>query len=133
MQGIREDAGEYAKHQRAIRGYDLALPHPDDIPEEMQSLIKKMNFRKKHPVEHIAKIHADFEAIHPFGDGNGRVGRLIMIIQLIDCGFAPCIISVNDKAKYYECLEYAQKKSYSHFVYFLAEAILKGYGIIQKK
>ncbi|MFH1640521.1 MAG: Fic family protein, partial [Candidatus Omnitrophota bacterium] len=111
MQGIREDAGEYAKHQRAIRGYDLILPHPDDIPEEMRLLIKKINSSRNHSIEHIAKMHADFEAIHPFGDGNGRVGRLIMIIQLLDCGFAPCIISVNDKAKYYECLEYAQKKS----------------------
>ena len=132
MQGIRADAGEYSKQQRGIRGVDLVLPHPDDIPEEMSSFFNKVNVYKKHPIEHIAKLHADFEAIHPFGDGNGRLGRLLMIIQLINNGFAPCVITVDLRAKYYECLEYAQKKSESHLVHFLAESILKGYQIIAK-
>ena len=132
MQGIREDAGEYSKYQRNIRGVDLALPHPEDIPEEMELYIKKVNRLKNHPIEHIAGTHADFEAIHPFGDGNGRVGRLIVIMQLISCGYAPCIISVNRKAKYYECLEYAQKKSETHLAYFLADTMLKSYKLIEK-
>ncbi len=132
MQGIRNDAGEYSKYNRAIRGVNLALPSPLDIPEEMKLLCKNINSYKKNPLEHIAKTHAGFEAIHPFGDGNGRIGRIIMIIQLISCGFAPCVISVNEKANYYECLEYAQKNSETHLVYFLAESILKGYQIINK-
>ena len=57
----------------------------------------------------------------------------LMIIQLIDKGFAPCVIAVADKAKYYEFLEYAQKRSDANFVYFLAESILRGYGIIKKR
>ena len=133
MQGIRDDAGEYASHQRAIRGVDLILPSPADIPEEMRLFLNKVNNSQRHPIEHIARMHADFEAIHPFGDGNGRVGRLIMIVQLIHYGFAPCIITVNEKARYYEFLEYAQKKSDTHFVYFLAEAVLKGYELIGKR
>ncbi len=132
MHGIREDAGEYARHQRAIRGVDLVLPGPKDIPEEMTEFCAKINAMRGHPIESIARRHADFEAIHPFGDGNGRVGRLIMIIQLIDEGFAPCLITLNDKAKYYEDLEYAQKRSDSHLIMFLAESILKGYTIISK-
>jgi len=132
MQGIREDAGEYSKHQRSIRGVDLILPHPHDIPEEMGIFFKKVNSYKGHPIEHIAKMHADFEMIHPFGDGNGRVGRLIMIIQLVDKGFAPGIIVVKERARYYEFLEYAQKKSATHFIYFLGESILNGYEIISK-
>jgi len=132
MQGVREDAGEYSKHQRGIRGVDLILPHPADIPEEMELFFNKVNSFKGHPVEHIAKMHAEFEMIHPFGDGNGRVGRLIMVAQLINKGFAPCLIAVGEKAKYYEYLEYAQKKSETHFVYFLAESILKGYKVINK-
>ena len=132
MQGIRDDAGQYSKQQRGIRGVDLSLPHPDDIPEEMNLFFSKVNSCRKHPIEHIAKMHADFEAIHPFGDGNGRIGRLIMIIQLINNGYVPCVITVEEKARYYESLEYAQKRSETHFVYFLAETILKGYQIIEK-
>jgi len=132
MQGIREDAGQYAKYQRGIRGVDLVLPHPQDIPEEMKEFCSKVNQVKGHPIEHFARMHADFESIHPFGDGNGRVGRLIMVIQMIESGFAPCLINVEQKAKYYECLEYAQKKSSTHLAYFLAETVLKGYEIIAK-
>lgn len=133
MQGIRDDAGEYARHKRAVRGVDLILPSPEDIPEEMKLFLSKVNNFQRHPIEHITRMHADFEAIHPFGDGNGRIGRLIMIMQLIHCGFAPCIISVNEKAGYYESLEYAQKKSETHFVCFLTEAVLKGYELIGKR
>ncbi|MFH1856602.1 MAG: Fic family protein [Candidatus Omnitrophota bacterium] len=132
MQGIREDAGEYAKYQRGIRGVDLILPHPEDIPEEMRLFCDKVNNYAGHPLEHIAKMHADFEAIHPFGDGNGRIGRLIMIIQCLKNNLAPCVINVEEKAKYYETLEYAQKRSETHFVCFAAEAVLKGYKIIEK-
>ncbi len=132
MQGIREDAGEYARHQRAIRGFELVLPHPSDIPEEMGIFNNKVNIYKGYPLGHIAKMHADFEAIHPFGDGNGRIGRLIMIIQLIDKGFAPCIINVKEKADYYKFLEYAQKKSDTHLVYFLAESVLNSYKLIER-
>jgi len=133
MKGIRSDAGSYSKHLRGIRGVDIALPHPEDIPEEMQLLCKKINDVKNHSISHIAKMHADFEAIHPFGDGNGRVGRLIMIIQLLNNGFAPCIIGVQEKSRYYEYLEYAQKKSETHFIKYVVEAILKGYKIIEKR
>lgn len=132
MQGVRNDAGQYSKHQRGIRGVDLILPHPEDIPEEMSQFIQKVNSFKGHPIEHISQMHADFEAIHPFGDGNGRIGRLIMIIQLIDKGYSPCVVSVIKRGEYYEYLEYAQKKSSTHFIYFIAESVLQGYQIIKK-
>lgn len=132
MHGIRQDAGSYSRYLRGIRGVNLILPHPDDIPEEMRYYCNRVNNFKGHVIGHIARMHADFEAIHPFGDGNGRVGRLIMIMQLINKGFAPCVIAVNDKFEYYEYLEYAQKKSETHLVRFIAEAVLQGYRIIEK-
>jgi len=133
MKGIRSDAGLYSRHARRIRGVDIILPHPEDIPEEMLFLCKKINQIEGHPISHIARMHADFEAIHPFGDGNGRVGRLIMIMQLLNNGFAPCVIGVQEKSRYYEYLEYAQKQSETHFIKYAAETILKGYKIIEKK
>jgi Fic family protein len=121
MQGIREDAGSYSKYQRAIRGVDLALTHPEDIPEEMGALIKKWkNFPKK-TVKEIGIFHVQFELIHPFGDGNGRLGRLLMTLQCLEQNFPPAVIETSRKAEYYEVLEYAQRKSEGPFVAFLAD------------
>lgn len=132
LQGISPDAGKYSKHKRAIRGVDLKLPDPKDIQEEMNSLLKIIDRPKQHIIEHIASVHASFEAIHPFGDGNGRVGRLIIIIQLLHHDYPPCIIENNQKADYYEVLEFAQKKSDTHFSKFLIDSINKGYQLIKK-
>lgn len=132
LQGIRSDAGKYSTHHRAIRGVELTLPSPEDIPEEMARLMKKIKRPKQHIVAHIAQIHADFEAIHPFGDGNGRTGRLLMILQLINAGYAPCLILNNIKHEYYECLEFAQKKSETHLIKFVIESIQKCYQLIRK-
>ncbi len=132
MQGISKDAGKYSKHKRAIRGIDLHLPDPEDIEEEMAYLVRKINRPKPHTVSHIASMHSDFEAIHPFGDGNGRVGRLIMTIQLLDTNYAPCIVENKRKAEYYEVLEFAQKKSETHLTKYVIESIEKGYQLIRK-
>ena len=111
LQGIREDAGEYAAHHRRIRGVDIALPHPEDIPEEIKNLLNEWNLRSKTKsvIEKIADFHANFEWIHSFGDGNGRVGRAIMMHQCLQYGYPPAIIENKRKAEYYEVLEYAQR------------------------
>ena len=123
LQGIREDAGSYAKHQRAIRGVDIALTHPQDIPEEMAGLLRRWRQRERHgdAVEPVAQFHADFELIHPFGDGNGRVGRLVMLFQLLKRDYPPVIIENARKAEYYEVLEFAQRKSVEPFTAFLVD------------
>ena len=55
-----------------------------------------------------------------------------MIIQLLQEGFAPGVIAVNEKAAYYEFLEYAQKKSETHLIRFVAQSVISGYEIIEK-
>jgi Fic family protein len=132
MQGISPDAGQYSKHHRAIRGVSLQLPAPEDIKEEMDNFLKRINRAGEYIIEPLAKMHASFEAIHPFGDGNGRVGRLIMIIQLLNADYAPCVIENNRKAEYYESLEFTQKRSETHLVKFIIESIQKGFQIIRK-
>ena len=132
MQGVREDGGIYSQHQRGIRGIDIMLTHPKDIPEEMVHLIREWNATKKKNIHSIAKFHSDFELIHPFGDGNGRVGRLIMVLQCKSQKYAPVIIENARKAEYYEVLEYAQRKSEYPFVRFLLEEMKRTYRIIRK-
>jgi Fic family protein len=133
MQGIRPDAGEYSKHQRGIRGVPLILPHPEDVPEEMARWIHQFKQPSNtHPLEQIAQAHADFEAIHPFGDGNGRVGRLLMTLQFLNLNYAPALIENKRKADYYEALEFAQRHSATHLIKFLVEEIREGYRIFKK-
>jgi Fic family protein len=134
LQGIREDAGNYSKHHRAIRGVEIALTHPKDISEEMGNLIRDWQKRPRKTIKDIASFHVHFELIHPFGDGNGRLGRLIMVMQCLRVGYPPVIIENARKAEYYDVLEYAQRKSERPFLCFLANEmertskILKKYG-----
>lgn len=121
MLSLREDAGEYAKHQRVIHGSNIALTHPKDIPEEMKNLIAAWNKKRIKAIREIGDFHVHFELIHPFGDGNGRIGRLLMALQCLKAGYPPVVIENSRKAEYYDVLEYAQKKSDEPFILFLAE------------
>ena len=131
MQGVRKDAGEYSKHLRAIRGVDIHLTHPKDIPEEMKHLIRDWN-RSKKELADIGRFHVRFELIHPFGDGNGRVGRLIMAVQCLAANFPPVVIENSRKADYYEVLEYAQRESENPFILFLVSEMERTHAILRK-
>jgi len=133
MQGLRVDAGQYSKHHRAILGANMTLTHPEDIPDEMGNLIRrwKRGSRRK-TIREIARFHVDFELIHPFGDGNGRVGRLIMVVQCLQADYPPLIIENARKSEYYEVLEYAQRKSERPFVLFFVEEMKKTAALLRK-
>lgn len=132
LQGIREDAGSYSKHSRVIRGLDIELTHPKDIPEEMTHLLRAWNRSPSKTIRDIAAFHADFELIHPFGDGNGRIGRLLLALQCLEQGYPPVVIENVRKAEYYEVLEYAQKKSADPFTIFLVEEMERTARIIRR-
>lgn len=132
MQGVRNDAGHYSKYHRAIRGLDIALTHPKDIPEEMKGLIRKWKKKSRTTIKDIADFHVSFELIHPFGDGNGRVGRLLMAVQCLEANYLPLIIENARKTDYYEVLEYAQKKSDGPFIIFLVEEFDRTVSIFKK-
>lgn len=132
MQGIREDAGDYSKHQRMIRGVPIQLTHPKDIPEEMGHLIRNWQRLRKKTVREVSLFHVQFELIHPFGDGNGRAGRLLMTLQCLEQGYPPVVIENARKAEYYEVLEYAQRKSEGPFIAFLVDEMEATRQIIQR-
>ncbi len=134
LQGIRPDAEDYSQHQRAIRGVDIILTHPKDIPEEMAGLIKdwKKAVGKKDVLNAVSDFHVRFELIHPFGDGNGRVGRLVMALQCLQADFPPVVIENSRKAEYYDVLEYAQRKDAGPFKVFICSEMEHTHRIIQK-
>ena len=134
LRGIREDAGRYSTYQRAIRGVDIALTHPKDVPEEMAGLLKGWRHTegRRYTIEDVARFHADFELIHPFGDGNGRVGRLIMLMQLLKRDDPPVIIESARKAEYYDVLEYAQRKSVEPFIVFLVDEMEHTHAVLRR-
>ncbi|MDP3722961.1 MAG: Fic family protein [Candidatus Omnitrophota bacterium] len=134
LQGIRPDAGDYATRHRVIRGVNIALTHPKDIPEEMARLLRawKRTERHRYTVADVATFHADFELIHPFGDGNGRVGRLVMLMQLLRRHYPPVVVETSRKAEYYEVLEYAQRRSIDPFVVFLVDEMERTSQLLRK-
>ena len=74
--------------------------------------------------EQIAKAHRDFEAIHPFPDGNGRAGRLVLNLILVRMAYPPAIIYKNDRRKYLRSLERADSGDCGALGEFIARVIL---------
>ncbi|MFH1097773.1 MAG: Fic family protein [Candidatus Desantisbacteria bacterium] len=88
------------------------------VSGEMEGLIKWYNENKEklHPVELSAIFHHKFVAIHSFTDGNGRVGRLILNTILMQKGYTPAIIRMENRQEYYQALDKADNGDYTHFV-----------------
>jgi Fic family protein len=102
-----KQAGVFRDVQVYISGTDKRLPRPGDVPKEMKRLMlwHGHNKRRYHPVIVAAYFHAAFESIHPFRDGNGRMGRLILNLMLERSGFPMIDIRFRDRLKYYEALQ----------------------------
>jgi len=131
MNGIRDDAGFYRRHGVRIVGANVATANYVKIPDLMAKFEKNINAKVKDLVESIAKIHSDFEKIHPFSDGNGRVGRLIIAAMLIKSDIPPAIIRQEKKQLYYTFLNKAQISDDTVLLEdFLCDSILEGFEIM---
>lgn len=106
---IDEWAGKYRQTQVYILGTNLDLPRPADVPILMRKFIKRMAAQQaEHPVKVASDAHFKFESIHPFVDGNGRAGRLLMNLILIINGYPMAIIRNEERAQYLQALNVAQ-------------------------
>ena len=103
--------GEYKKVANMVGLVDTAKP--DEVPGRMKNLIDWYNSLKNVTIQDIIKFHYEFESIHPFQDGNGRVGRIIMFKECLKNGIIPFIIEDTNKAYYYRGLrEYTKEPGY---------------------
>lgn len=103
--------GEYKKIPNEVGGMDTALP--EEVADNMKTLLKEYNVIKEKTLEDILDFHVKFERIHPFQDGNGRVGRLIMFKECLKHNIVPFIIEDNLKLFYYRGLkEWDNEKGY---------------------
>lgn len=118
--------GEYKKLPNEVGGSDTALP--EEVAEKMQELLKKYNALPTKTFEDIVAFHVAFERIHPFQDGNGRVGRLILFKECLKYNIVPFIIEDNLKLFYYRGLkEWDREKGYLMDTCLTAQDRFKGY------
>ncbi len=102
-----EDRGTYRRVPVTISGAYTQPVQPYLIQPKMEELLRTNEARKKtmHPLERIARFHLEFEGIHPFIDGNGRTGRLVMNLELIRSGYLPINVKFADRKKYYDAFD----------------------------
>ena len=103
--------GEYKKLPNEMGGTETT--QPEQVSEKMKQLLKQYNFTAKKTLEEIIAFHVGFERIHPFQDGNGRVGRLIMMKECLRNNIVPFIITNGLKMFYYRGLhEWDKERGY---------------------
>ncbi|MBQ4619388.1 MAG: Fic family protein, partial [Clostridia bacterium] len=101
-----EDRGVYRRIPVRIMGAYHVPPDPILVPEQMENLVAEFASNKKlHPIERAALFHLRFEGIHPFVDGNGRTGRLILNLMLMQAGYPPINVKYSDRKRYYEAFD----------------------------
>ena len=94
--------GDYKKRANVVGGRETSKP--SDVHKHMKSLLEKYNAKENATVEDIIELHAEFEYIHPFQDGNGRVGRLVALKECLRHNVIPFIIEDAKKNYYYRGL-----------------------------
>lgn len=111
--------GDYKKRANTVGGRETAKPK--DVPAKIRALIKKYEGSDKLKIQDIIWFHVEFERIHPFQDGNGRVGRLIALKECLRHSIVPFIIEDSKKMFYYRGLsEWDREKG------FLTDTCLDG-------
>lgn len=134
MNSILANAGVYRYHGVRIVGSNIPTANFIKVPILMNKLVERINKKEKDVISKVSFVHAEFEKIHPFSDGNGRIGRLILIAGLLKENLPPAVIKQEIKRQYYNCLNKAQDKAdYSLLESFICDAVILGFKIINRQ
>ena len=134
MENLREDNGEFKKIQNIILGSVIETTKPYLVPTVIEDWCQNLEYRlnnaktDEEKIEAILDQHIKFEKIHPFQDGNGRVGRLIMFKECLKYNIVPFIIEDDLKMFYYRGLaEWKTEKGYLRDTCLTAQDRYKAY------
>jgi Fic family protein len=120
------NVGEYKKLENIVGGKETTLA--ENVSREMKNLLEQHHQKEKHDVNDVIDFHYTFESIHPFQDGNGRVGRLILFRECLRNNIVPFIIEDEHKLFYYRGLkEYEKEKGFLRDTCLSAQDIYKTY------
>ena len=123
---LGERPGEY-KHHDFITGKNEIGAPPEDVEEELSELVSEMNeVTENNALTAAAYFHAKFENIHPFADGNGRTGRIVMNYILLLNNHPPVIVHEEDRKAYYTALEaWDERQELDPLIAFLKDQTAK--------
>ena len=99
-----KDTTEYRTVQVFIKGSEHIPPKPEEVPNLMMYYVYNYNNDPSDIFLKLARYHIEFEKIHPFEDGNGRTGRILLGYELLKNGLAPIVIPKDDRVKYFELI-----------------------------
>lgn len=134
LNGIQEDAGRYRNHGVRIAGSNVVTANHLKVPTLIATLAKELARKDSDILSHVTKIHSQFEQIHPFSDGNGRVGRLLLNAMLLKHNYPPAMIKQEKRRFYILYLNKAQlENEFSQLEDFICDAVLDAFLILERK
>jgi len=122
-------AGRFRQEKEWVRVGSYIAPDPKDIPQLMTDWLTTYKADStSHVISRIARFHLEFEHIHPFCDGNGRIGRVLNNYALLKEGYVPINIVFADRAQYYEAFkEYDSKQATTVMEKIIGRALTESY------
>lgn len=110
MQDLIDNNGSFKKIENMIVGANFEPTKPYLVPMELKNVVDNLYYRldnaknEEEKIYSIVKSHIDFERIHPFSDGNGRTGRILMVYSCLEQNITPIVIPKEQKEFYISCL-----------------------------